>query len=101
MRSVSLVLAMLLASAAARANCAHDLQELRVTVDRALKTKPGPQSGTAAQELERYDRSRSTDEVDCLNTIVRVKRALNAPPPAPREDYLRGPVAPVQPIPAR
>jgi hypothetical protein len=96
MRVVSFGLAILVASAgAAQANCAYDMNELRLKVAQALKAKPGPQSGAAAKELERYDRTGSTDEVDCLNTIIRVRRALNGPPPG---DNPRVPAGPVQPI---
>jgi predicted component of type VI protein secretion system len=75
-----LALVVLIASAAAaEANCADDMTNIRLKVVRAQQVNPNPQSTAAAKELKRYDEhARSEDEVSCYNTIARIQRALNA-----------------------
>jgi hypothetical protein len=86
MRVASLALLVLIASAAAaQARCADDMKRVGQKVERTQKTNPSPQTVAAAKELKRYDEramSGDADEVDCYNTIARVERALNSPPPA-------------------
>ncbi|HUJ99119.1 MAG TPA: hypothetical protein VLV85_12790 [Stellaceae bacterium] len=86
MRVASIVLLALIASAtAAQATCQDDLKDVRLKVDRAQRTHWSPQTAAAAKELQRYDDSPASadmaDDSACYNTIARVERALNAPPP--------------------
>jgi hypothetical protein len=86
MRVASIVLLVLIASATvAQATCEDDMKVVRLKVERAQRTHWSPQTAAAAKELQRYDDSpESADKADdsaCYNTIARVERALNAPPP--------------------
>jgi hypothetical protein len=87
MRIASIILLALIALAStAQASCQDEMKDIRLKVEeRAQRTHWSRQTVAAANELQRYDESpASEDEADdsaCYNTIARVERALNAPPP--------------------
>jgi len=85
MRLVILVLVLLLGGTGfAAARCADELNELTAKVERQQKRNPTAQSAAAAKELHRASRdARDMDEIECYNTVARVRHALAAPPAPP------------------
>ncbi|MGO8918573.1 MAG: hypothetical protein ACLQJR_21945 [Stellaceae bacterium] len=83
------LVALILASGAAKADCAEDLQQLQARIERQQKASPTPQSAAAAEVLRKFAAGDSAagdsqDEVDCYNAVARARRALNEPAPPPQ-----------------
>ncbi len=77
-------MALLAMTLPAAARCAEDLEALQARITRLEKQHPPPpQAFAAAQILQKFTESPSSDEVDCYNALARAKRVLRTPPPEP------------------
>ncbi len=87
MRLVILVLVLLMGGITfAEARCADELKDLSARVERQQKRTPTAQTAAAVKELRRASQdARDMDEIECYNTVARVRRALAAAPPPPPE----------------
>jgi len=65
--------------ATAKADCLHDIGQFREQVDLQNRTRPTAQSQAAAREIQKLERSESADEIDCVNTLVKVRQMLASP----------------------
>ncbi|MDB5410344.1 MAG: hypothetical protein JWL84_5256 [Rhodospirillales bacterium] len=72
--------ALVLPAAAARADCAADIQALKAKAERVTdKTK----RAAVTKELNKTIATRRGSETDCLNGVARTRRLLNAPDEVP------------------